>query len=97
MDRRHRSLLVQFWLTVESFKNPLESVDSSSSGDEDEHIQDISTSVTVKEDISMIYELYFSTPTPHPTLASIPKKHVQRIRSFATSEAMCASPSATDA
>ncbi|KAJ7193317.1 PhoX domain-containing protein [Mycena pura] len=86
MDRRHRSLLVQFWLTVESFKNPLESVDSSSSGDEDEHIQDISTSVTVKEDISMIYELYFSTPTPHPTLASIPKKHIQRIRSFATSE-----------
>ncbi|KAJ7492333.1 PhoX domain-containing protein [Mycena latifolia] len=86
MDRRHRSLLVQFWLTVESFKNPLESVDSSSSGDEDEHIQDVSTSVTVREDISMIYELYFSTPTPHPTLASIPKKHVQRIRAFATSE-----------
>ncbi|KAJ7675316.1 PhoX domain-containing protein [Mycena rosella] len=86
MDRRQRSLLVQFWLTVESFKNPLESVDSSSSGDEDEHIQDVSTSVTVREDISMIYELYFSTPTPHPTLASIPKKHVQRIRDFATSE-----------
>ncbi|KAJ7459152.1 PhoX domain-containing protein [Mycena galericulata] len=86
MDRRHRSLLVQFWLTVESFKNPLESVDSSSSGDEDEHIQDASTSVTVNEDISMIYELYFSTPTPHPTLASIPKKHIQRIRDFATSE-----------
>ncbi|KAJ6483907.1 PhoX domain-containing protein [Mycena vulgaris] len=85
MDRRHRSLLVQFWLTVESFKNPLESVDSSSSGDEDEHIQDVSTSVTVREDISMIYELYFSTPTPHPTLSSIPKKHVQRIRDFATS------------
>ncbi|KAJ7040313.1 PhoX domain-containing protein [Mycena alexandri] len=86
MDRRQRSLLVQFWLTVESFKNPLESVDSSSSGDEDEHIQDASSSVTVREDISMIYELYFSTPTPHPTLASIPKKHVQRIRDFATSE-----------
>ncbi|KAJ7161278.1 PhoX domain-containing protein [Mycena crocata] len=86
MDRRNRSLLVQFWLTVESFKNPLESVDSGSSGDEDEHIQDVSTSVTVREDISMIYELYFSTPTPHPTLASIPKKHVQRIQDFATSE-----------
>ncbi|KAJ7878595.1 PhoX domain-containing protein [Mycena leptocephala] len=82
MDRRHRSLLVQFWLTVESFKNPLESVDSSSSGDEDESIQDISTSVTVKEDISMVYELYFSNPTPHPTLASIPKKHIQRIRTL---------------
>ncbi|KAJ7070757.1 PhoX domain-containing protein [Mycena amicta] len=85
MDRRNRSLLVQFWLTVESFKNPLESVDSDSSGDEDEQFQDLSTSVTVTEDISMIYELYFSTPTPHPTLASIPQKHVQRIRDFATS------------
>ncbi|KAJ7610776.1 PhoX domain-containing protein [Roridomyces roridus] len=84
MDRRHRSLLVQFWLTVESFKNPLESVDSGSSGEEDE-LQDASTSITVTEDISMIYELYFSTPTPHPALASIPKKHVQRIRDFATS------------
>ncbi|KAJ7361436.1 PhoX domain-containing protein [Mycena albidolilacea] len=86
MDRRQRSLLVQFWLTVESFKNPLESVDSSSSGDEDDPIQDASTLVTVREDISMIYELYFSTPTPHPTLASIPKKHIQRIRDFATSD-----------
>ncbi|KAJ7269426.1 structural protein MDM1 [Mycena haematopus] len=86
MDRRHRSLLVQFWLTVESFKNPLESVDSSSSGDEDDPIQDASTLVTVREDISMIYELYFSTPTPHPTLALIPKKHIQRIRDFATSD-----------
>nr|GAT61026.1 predicted protein [Mycena chlorophos] len=85
MDRRNRSLLVQFWLTVESFKNPLESVDSDSSGDEDEAFQDLSTSVTVKEDITMIYELYFSAPTPHPTLSSIPHKHVQRIRDFATS------------
>ncbi|KAF7303221.1 hypothetical protein MKEN_01285900 [Mycena kentingensis (nom. inval.)] len=84
MDRRNRSLLVQFWLTVESFKNPLESVDSDSSGDEDEQFQDLSTSVTVKEDITMIYELYFSGPTPHATLASIPKKHIQRIRDFAT-------------
>ncbi|KAF7307170.1 hypothetical protein MIND_00510600 [Mycena indigotica] len=85
MDRRNRSLLVQFWLTVESFKNPLESVDSDSSGDEDEQFQDLSTSITVKEDITMIHELYFSMPTPHPTLASIPQKHIQRIRDFATS------------
>jgi hypothetical protein len=40
MDCQHRSLLVQFWLTVESFKNLLESIDSGSSGDEDEPIQD---------------------------------------------------------
>ena len=86
MDRRHRSLLVQFWLTVESFKNPLESVESGSSGDEDDPIQGPSNSATIKEDISMIYDLYFSTPSPHPALASISKKHVDIIRSFARNE-----------
>jgi sorting nexin-25 len=86
MDRRNRSLLVQFWLTVESFKNPLESVESGSSGDEDDPIQDPSNWTTVKEDISMIHDLYFSSPTPHPALASISKKHVDIIRSFARNE-----------
>ncbi|KAF5385030.1 hypothetical protein D9615_001235 [Tricholomella constricta] len=86
MDRRHRSLLVQFWLTVESFKNPLESVDSGSSDDEDERIQDPSSSATVKEDISMINDLYFSRSALHPTLASITKKHVDVIRDFAESQ-----------
>ncbi|KAF8899065.1 PhoX domain-containing protein [Infundibulicybe gibba] len=82
MDRRSRSILVQFWLTVESFKNPLESVDSSSSGDDDELMQDLSASVTVQEDISMIDELYFSNPSPHPALASISKKYIDIIRDF---------------
>lgn len=82
MDRRHRSMLVQFWLTVESFKNPLESIDSASSDDEEEPIQDRTTLATVKEDISMINDLYFSGPTPHPTLSSISKKHVDMIRTF---------------
>ncbi|KAJ7597461.1 PhoX domain-containing protein [Mycena floridula] len=91
MDRRHRSLLVQFWLTVESFKNPLESVDSGSDDDEDEPIQDPTRAVTVKEDISMIHELYFSSQSPHLLLASIPKKHVEAIRDFAGNE----SPSST--
>lgn len=86
MDRRQRSLLVQFWLTVESFKNPLEAIDSASSDDEDEPIQDTTTPATVKEDISMINDLYFSHSSPHPTLASISKKHVNIIRSFAQNE-----------
>jgi sorting nexin-25 len=86
MDRRHRSLLVQFWLTVESFKNPLEAIDSASSDDEDEPIQDTSTPATVKEDISMINDLYFSHASPHPTLASISNKHVDIIRAFAQNE-----------
>ncbi|KAG2368832.1 PXA domain-containing protein [Suillus spraguei] len=86
MDRRHRSLLVQFWLTVESFKNPLESIDSSSSGDEDEPLQGPSTSSTIKEDISMINDLYFSITPPHPALSSISKKHIDVIRSYAQNE-----------
>lgn len=85
MDRRHRSLLVQFWLTVESFKNPLESVESGSSGDEDEPLQDQSSSSNVKEDISMINDLYFSSSTS-PALSSISNKHVDIIRSFARNE-----------
>ncbi|KAG1864682.1 PhoX domain-containing protein [Suillus subalutaceus] len=86
MDRRHRSLLVQFWLTVESFKNPLESIDSSSSGDEDEPLQGPSSSSTLKEDISMIKDLYFSVTPPHPALSSISKKYIDMIRSYAQSE-----------
>ncbi|KAI6047889.1 PhoX domain-containing protein [Pisolithus marmoratus] len=85
MDRRHRSLLVQFWLTVESFKNPLESVDSSSE-DEDDPIQDLSASTTLREDVSMINDLYFSTTPPHPCLSSISKKHIVTIREYASNE-----------
>ncbi|KAG5638384.1 hypothetical protein H0H81_000280 [Sphagnurus paluster] len=85
MDRRHRSLLVQFWLTVESFKNPLESIDSGSSDDDNDRIRS-SSSPTVKEDISMINDLYFSRSALHPTLASISKKHIDLIRAFAESQ-----------
>lgn len=82
MDRRHRSLPVQFWLTVESFKDPLETVDSDSSGSEDD-LQDISISPTLKEDISMLHDLYFSSSVVAPDLSSISKKHVDIIRDFA--------------
>ncbi|KAF8167365.1 structural protein MDM1 [Crassisporium funariophilum] len=82
MDRKHRSLPVQFWLTVESFKNPLETVDSDTSGEEEEIIQDSSTSITVKEDISMINDLYFLDGKTSLALPSISKKHIDRIREF---------------
>lgn len=82
MDRRNRSLLVQFWLTVESFKNPLESVDSDTSGDEEDAFP-ASRSDTVKEDITMVNDLYFSAPVPHPALAAISEKHISAIRAFA--------------
>ena len=86
MDRRHRSLLVQFWLTVESFKNPLESVDSSSDDDDDEAVLDPARSATLREDISMMNDLYFSGSAPDPVLAAISQKHVQAIHAFALSE-----------
>lgn len=81
-DRRNRSLLVQFWLTVESFKNPLESVDSDSDGDDDEALRDPSLSATLKEDISMMNELYFSGSAPDPALSAISQKHVNAIKTF---------------
>ncbi|KAG6332541.1 hypothetical protein ID866_6552 [Astraeus odoratus] len=83
MDRRHRSLLVQFWLTVESFKNPLEVVDSSSD-EEDDPIQDSSSSSTLREDVSMINDLYFSATPPHPCLSSISEKYINTIRLYAS-------------
>jgi sorting nexin-25 len=82
MDRRNRSLPVQFWLTVESFKNPLETVDSDSSGDEEEIIQDPMASVNAKEDITMIHDLYFSGAAVAPALTSVSPKYVDRIRAF---------------
>jgi len=71
---------------VESFKDPLESVDSASSDDDEESIQDRSSFTTIKEDISMINGLYFSGSAPHPALSSISKKHVDVIRAFAQSQ-----------
>jgi sorting nexin-25 len=82
MDRRNRSLLVQFWLTVESFKNPLESIESddSENGDPSPPPQ----TSTAKEDISMIYELYFSGTPLNPSLSTISSKHILAIRDFAS-------------
>lgn len=86
MDRKNRSLLVQFWLTVESFKAPLESVDSDSSGEEEDPIHPTPSSDTVVEDISMVKDLYFSSVAPHPALASIPKKYVENIKAFSPTD-----------
>ena len=67
---------------MEGFKNPLESVDSDTSGEEEEIIQDSSTSTTIKEDISMIKDLYFLDGKAQAALSSISKKHVDTIREF---------------
>ncbi|KIJ53798.1 hypothetical protein M422DRAFT_775777 [Sphaerobolus stellatus SS14] len=91
MDRRNRSLLVQFWLTVESFKNPLEPLDSSGSEDEDIMEPLKSQSGTVKEDMTMLYDLYFSTASAMATL-SVSQKHIDALRSFVLDDSP-ASPS----
>ncbi|ODO07280.1 hypothetical protein L198_00859 [Cryptococcus wingfieldii CBS 7118] len=58
MERRQRSRLVQYWLTVEGFKDPLEvagidgpSPDRSSADD------------TVHEDVKFLYSTYFADPS----------------------------------
>lgn len=81
MDRRRRSLPVQFWLTVESFKNPLEIVDSDSSSSDDD-LQDLFISPTLQEDVSMLHDLYFSGSVIAPTLSTISRKHIDIIREF---------------
>ena len=83
MDRRGRSLPVQFWLTVESFKNPLESVDSSSSGEEYEPLSDPISATTLREDLKMINDLYFSNSVTPTALSCISQKYVEAIRMYA--------------
>ena len=87
MDRRGRSIMVQFWLHVESFKNPLESVESGEeSGDEGAlRAPGInSVSDTVKDDMLGIYEMYFANLSPNSVLAKVvSRKHINSIRTFA--------------
>ncbi|KZT43860.1 hypothetical protein SISSUDRAFT_1013638 [Sistotremastrum suecicum HHB10207 ss-3] len=84
MDRQRKALLVQFWLTVESFKNPLEYVDSSGSEDEEDtkDIHDATSVETVKEDLEMLYNTYFSQDTIPVALQVISPKYVAAIRNF---------------
>ncbi|KAK9457247.1 PXA domain-containing protein [Dipodascopsis uninucleata] len=71
MDRHKRTVLLQFWLVVDGFKNPLENDDDDS--DDDPNSITWSTSETWssadKEDISQIYISYFNEP-----LLNIPQK-----------------------
>lgn len=88
MDRRNRSQRVQFWLHVESFKNPLESVESGDESDDEEVLRgtalapNTGLSATVKEDMRGIFEIYFSDPKSS-LLKTINAKHVRAIREFA--------------
>ena len=94
LDRRDRSLLVQFWLTVESFKDPLESADSDSDVPDTAPLPTPGAeSTTSKEDITMIHELYFAAEKPHPALSTVSVKYSTAIREFATASPDDAAPS----
>lgn len=87
MDRRNRSQRVQFWLHVESFKNPLESVESGNESDDEEALHATGSpttglSATIKEDMRGINEMYFSDPKSS-LLKTINAKHVRAIQEFA--------------
>lgn len=84
MDRRGRSLPVQFWLTVESFKNPLESIDSDSSDDNNDQLVIPSAAATLKEDLRMINDLYFANAVAPVGLSIISQKHVDTVRLYAS-------------
>lgn len=79
--------MVQFWLHVESFKNPLESVESGEeSGDEGAlKAPGISAvSDTVKDDMRGIYGMYFANLSTNSALAkTVNRKHIESIRMFA--------------
>jgi sorting nexin-25 len=87
MDRRGRALLVQFWLTVESFKDPLESVDDDDDNDSASFVgsQDpVSETILLPatNDLTMLCQLYFSQATIPPVLSIIPSRHIDSIRTF---------------
>ena len=65
MERRQRSRMVQFWLTVEGFKNPLE---------ENVSPTRLEASQTTKEDLTFLYEIYSGLST------TISDRHLEVIR-----------------
>ncbi|KAG8846139.1 Intermediate filament protein, partial [Serendipita sp. 411] len=89
MDRRNRSSMIQFWLHVESFKNPLESVESGEESGDEEALRapGINTvSGTVKDDLRGVYEMYFANPSPgSPLVKIVNQRRVENIRLFAQS------------
>jgi sorting nexin-25 len=71
MDRRNQARLVQFWLTVESFKNPLEEAESSEDEDGMGSFRlsatmqrlDCAAFATMKEDVGMIWSMFVDPKT----------------------------------
>ncbi|EST05067.1 Phox homologous domain protein [Kalmanozyma brasiliensis GHG001] len=84
MDRRKRSVLVQFWLFVESFKNPLEDAEPDPSTDREQLRAAASASPpsraavqTLKEDLRMFDKVYYSSPA-----IKVSQRYVESARQF---------------
>ncbi|RXK40287.1 hypothetical protein M231_02401 [Tremella mesenterica] len=81
MDRRGRSRLVQFWLTVEGFKNPLDLIDPtvdplvSTPWDEG----DLKGFAANKDDISFLVKTYLNVPDNN---LGIPVRHSSVLQNF---------------
>lgn len=60
MDRRHRSRLVQYWLTIEGFKDPLEATGTDVI--EDDKPTERNAHDTAIEDVQSLCATYFSAP-----------------------------------
>jgi sorting nexin-25 len=85
MERRSRSRLVQFWLTIEGFKDPLEAVGRYSALENTaQSLADdkkLSQSTTIAEDVSFLHQAYFANRKDSDTL-DIPVKHQSTIQYF---------------
>lgn len=81
-QRRHRSpLRVQFWLLIESLKDPLEDVDSSSDDDTSglpPHRPDPAAVTKAMTDLKMIWNVYFATSNELESN----RKYVRTIKEF---------------
>ena len=75
-DRRRRASLVQFWLTVEGLKDPLEDLPDSQelAPAGDDLIFDAVRAKTVQEDARMLWETYFDPATVESPLHGNPQE-----------------------
>jgi len=85
MERRSRSRFVQFWLTIEGFKNPLEAVGRNSALENTmQSLADkekLSQSTTITEDVLFLYQAYFSKHMDSDSL-EVPIRHRTSIQRF---------------
>ncbi|KAG8768998.1 Intermediate filament protein [Ceratobasidium sp. 428] len=89
MERRsHRTLLVQFWLAVDAFKDPLAQLDSDSDASDDEQAgpRDATSTAQLIEDTTMLFEVYFAQPSRAAELGCISAKHIATLTAFVHSE-----------